>query len=845
MERLIFRCLMVAMLALAAGCGDYSGSADSGDGSQDEADDGAQSPGAGGGDEPGGSDNDDDTEDTGGETPDADSGGDAGNDLVNGKSLYASQCQSCHGASGQGGVGPSLTSASSCPSCASFDTLWVRIRDTMPSSNPSSCDEACGRDVAAYIMNGFSTESPDGGGGGSGGGGSDPDEPGSPDTPDEPDDPDAPDEPDDPDQPDMPDEPEPPAATCSVEFSYQSVWNTGFVADVTIRNFSGADIDGWAVEFTFPNNQLITNDWNTVLSQSGAAVRALPESYNSAIANNGSTSFGFQGTHDGISELPQDVRLDAPGCTTTAPPDGGGDTGGGEDEPVACGEVPAAPRLLRLLTRWEYERTVHDLTGLSGNFAENFPTEARIQGYDNNAKVALVTDRHVDEYIAAAEDIGERAVAERKSALLGCDPDADSNCARSFVEGFGRLAFRRPLTTQERDQYLELFDSSLSATFDEGMSLAVAAFLSSPQFLYRSETGVDIGNGRYRLGDYEIASSLSYLLWGSLPDEDLLQAAASGALREAEGRLAQTERMLADPRARERFADFATQWLGTGYLLGSFKDPEIFPGLTDEVRRAMVEELSRFVNHVAFDSTDGTLDELYSADYVFVNGPLRQYYGLPGSSTDANFVQQPADATRGGILGLGAVLASHAHSNESSPIKRGVFVRERLLCQDLPDPPPDVDTTPPGLDPTLTTRDRFAQHTSDPNCAACHQYIDGTGFGLERYDGAGGYRTTENGLTIDDSGELVDREGFNTGTSDAFSGPLQLAEIVRQTEAARACVVQQYYRYSHGYVETGSDECALEEQLAEFADDGYSLRSLLINTVAADEYILRRAGGNE
>ncbi|MFP5305936.1 MAG: DUF1592 domain-containing protein, partial [Gammaproteobacteria bacterium] len=723
-------------------------------------------------------------------------------------------CQSCHGTTGEGGIGPALTGTASCPSCASFDTLWPRIRDTMPSTDPARCGEACARDVAAYILNGFSTAPPDDGGGG-----------GPAPTP-------AP-------TPTPGPTPPPPAATCAVELSYPSVWNTGFVAEVVIRNFSGASVDGWKVEFTFPNDQQITNDWNTVLTQSGAAVVAAPESYNATIADGGSVSFGFQGTHGGTSELPRDLRLEAPGCVTAAPPP---DDGGGE-EPVACGELPAAPRLLRLLTRWEYARSVRDLTGLDGDFTTDLPIEARIEGYDNNARIGVVTDRHADEYLAAAEAIAARAVAERRSALLPCNPDTDAACAQTFIERFGRRAFRRPLSAQEREQYLAMFDETLSPGFDDGMRLVIAAMLSAPPFLYRSETGSALGDGRYRLDDYEIASSLSYLLWGSTPDDTLLDAAASGALRSASGRLAQAERLLADARARERFADFATQWLGTSYLLGAFKDPDIFPRLTDDVRRAMVEELSRFVNHVAFDSADGTLDELYTADYVFVNGPLRAYYGLPGSTTDAAFVQQPADATRGGILALGAVLAAHAHSNESSPIKRGVFVRERLLCQDLPDPPPDVDTTPPGLDQSLTTRERFARHTSDPACASCHQYIDGTGFGLERYDGAGGHRTSENGREVDDSGELVDREGFNTGTSDPFRGPRQLAAIIASTEAARGCAVKQFYRYARGYVETAADDCALEALHSGFAEDGYRLRSLLTRLIASDEFVLRREGG--
>ena len=744
-------------------------------------------------------------------------GDDLGATLQRGAQRYAQQCASCHGGSGQGGVGPALTNTTSCPSCASFDSLWPRIRDTMPMSNPGACDESCARDVAAYILNGFSTVPP---GGTPTPTPSSTPPPGATPTPVPTATPTA--------------TPPPPKATCSAEFKYPSVWNTGFVGEVTIHNFSGARIDGWEVRFTFPNDQVVTNDWNTVLAQSGAAVTALPESYNAGIDDGASVTFGFQGTHGGTADVPTDLRLEAAGCVVETPPPG---NGGGD--PVACAEQPAAPRLLRLLTRREFAQSVRDLTGLDGDFTANLPVEALVQGYDNNARVAVVTERHAEEYLEAARTIAERAVSGRRDALLPCAP-TEADCARRFVEQFGLRAFRRPLLAAERDALVALFDDELSPGFDEGMVLAITAMLGSPAFLYRSETGADIGGGTYRLDGYETASSLSYLIWGSVPDQALLDAAAAGRLGDADERRQQAQRMLADPRARTQFADFATQWLGTGYLLGSFKDPEIFPRLTDDVRRAMAEELSRFVNHVAFDSTDGTLTELYTADYVFVNGPLRDYYGLPGAATDAAFVQQPAGTQRGGLMGLGAVLAAHAHSNESSPIKRGVFVRERLLCQDLPDPPPDVDTTPPGLDPNLTTRERFARHTADPGCSACHRYIDGTGFGLERYDGAGGYRSTENGQPVDDSGELYAREGLNTETRDPFRGPRELAQILAGTTAARQCAVTQYYRYSHGYVEADADRCQIEELQARFADSGYKLEALITDWVGSDEFILRR-----
>lgn len=783
--------------------------------------------------------------------------GDATPSLSRGKRDYGQYCQSCHGAAGDGGVGPALY-GSDCPSCTSMQTLVPRIDTTMPSSNPARCQGQCATDVAAYIRAGFSDEAPagdggqagggsggdtgggsnDGGGdtggssgdGGTGGGDSGGDSGGNSGGETPPD--------------------NTPDPTCAVTMRYQSSWNTGFVAQVVIDNFSGAAIDGWEVRFTFPNDQRVTNNWNSDLVQTGADVSARNVSYNGLIEDGSSRDFGFQGEHGGANQLPETVELIADGCVTktqTADNGGGADpdpdpdpgNGDGGDDPVTACAAPA-PRTLRLLTRREYERSIVALTGLDEDFAIDFPVEARVAGYDNNARVAVVTSRHIDEYIAAAEAIAEQAVATRRNAMLGCSPS--DGCLNDYIDRFGRLAFRRPLTTAERDYYRSLNRDELTGgDFDTAMELVTAAILASPNFLYRSEVGEPASGQGYRLSGYETAAAMAYLLWGAPPDDALLDAAADGDLATPAGRLTQAERLLADTRARAQIDDFARQWMGTYRIAEQFKDTERFPRFDDSVRESMIEEFSRFVNHVFHDSGDGSYQELLTADYVFVDGTLRNFYRLPGSTSDNQFTRQPVpDTTRGGVLSTGSLTASHAHSNESSPIKRGVFVRERLLCQDLPDPPPDVDTTPPGLDPSLTTRERFRRHTDDPNCQSCHQYIDGIGFGFERYDAVGDYRETENEQTVDDSGELVDREGFRTGTNEAFFGPDQLAQLLADSPSAQACAVKQYYRYARGYVEGEPDACTLESLTQSFADGNFKLRQMLLDLIADESFVQRR-----
>ena len=755
--------------------------------------------------------------DGGSEPPPAAGDPDAGR----GQGLYAQQCASCHGASGKGGIAQAIDSPENCPSCASQSSLAAYIDAEMPDSNPASCTGSCAQDIAAFIRAQIYTdasEPPVGDGGGDGGTGGDPDP--------------------DPD-PDPPPPPPAPKATCSVDFRYASEWNSGFVAEVLVINDGDEEVSDWEVRFNFPDGQVIGNRWNTELQQSGAAVVAKPKDYNRTIGPGSSQSFGFQGEHGGSNGFPQELAMDAEGCVVEAPvPEPP------PPEDTACADNAPAPRLQRLLTRWEYDRTLRDLIGLPMNsqLSANFPVEARKEGYDNNARVNVITSRHVDEYLLAAQAAAEYAVAQHPELLYDCNPGTAS-CKAEFVSELGRRAFRRPLSNEERQRYEALFADELSGgSFDTGVETVVAAMLLSPNFLYRSEVGTESTQaGLFVLSAWERASALSYLIWGSTPDDQLLDAAASGALNNAAGREAQASRLLADPRAREQMAEFGRQWLGTDYFFGLFKDPDVYPRFNDQVRESMDTELVAFLNHVSFDSGDGSLLELLLADYVMVDGTLRQFYGLPGNTSDPNFSQQPVSGgIRGGVLGLGAVLASHAHATESSPIKRGVFVRERLLCHDLPDPPPDVDTTPPGLDPSLTTRERFAQHTDNENCASCHKFIDGLGFGLERYDGVGDYRSTENGKTVDDSGELHGREGFQANTIDSFFGGRQLAQLLADSDSAKRCAVVQHYRFARGYLEQGADDCSLDNLETAFRDDNLRLQDLLINFVRQDSFVLRR-----
>ncbi len=522
---------------------------------------------------------------------------------------------------------------------------------------------------------------------------------------------------------------------------------------------------------------------------------------------------------------------------------GEGTDGSDSDDDVpelACEDGTPGPRSLRLLTRSEYANTVSDLLGIELPDIASVPIEPRVEGYDNNAQASLVTARHVEAYLGVAKDAAADAVEQSAPTLAGCMP-ADPGCARSFVESFGARALRRPLTELEVDHYLDQFDTQAAdGDFYEGMRMSIEAMLISPGFLYRSEMGEPVGDGLFRLTPYETASLLSYTFWGSMPDEALMAAASAGDLDEPEGIAEQARRLLDSPRGRTRIADFATQWLETTSLLSVNKDADVFPTFGDDVRLAMVEEERRFVEHVVFDS-EQTIGELFTAEYTFVNDALAQFYGLPSpGSNELVRVDLPADGERGGLLTMGSFLASHAHANETSPVARGVTVRERLMCQPLSPPPPDVDATPPEVDPSATTRERYAQHSEDPVCAGCHVLIDPIGFGFEGFDGVGAFRTQENGMTVDESGvveSLIDDDG--KVSSAPFSGAKELGMVLADNAEVQRCVMEQYFHFVSGRADLSGDECTLQEIGRRLEDSGGNLHEAFVELTQLQSFTIR------
>ncbi len=467
--------------------------------------------------------------------------------------------------------------------------------------------------------------------------------------------------------------------------------------------------------------------------------------------------------------------------------------------------------------------------------AEDFPVESRPEGYlyDNSAEAGLVTSTHADRYMTAAAEVAARAL-EDTGAWLPCDEgDDEATCAERFAREFGLRALRRPLSEEEVGRYR---DRVLAGTsFDEGLSIALQVMLMSPDFLYRFEVGEPLGDGSYRLTPYETAAAMSYLYWGSGPDRALLDAAAAGTLDTAEGIATEARRLLEDERARELVGVFAAQWLGIEPVLTTEKSDEF--GAFDELRQDMLDETSEFVRHVVFDR-GGRLEELLRADYTIATDELAALYGVAGPGTGGMGLIELGD-DRSGILSHASVLATTAHSDQTSPILRGLWVRERLLCQELGTPPANAGTVPE-IDEDATTRERYEQHTADPSCYACHQYIDDVGFGFENFDPIGAWRDTDMGMPVDAQGDMNDVEGIATGTSAPYYGVDELAEILLSSERLGDCVTRQVWRFAMGGEETDAQACALEEVEDSFVAADRDITELLVSVATHESFTRRR-----
>jgi len=548
-------------------------------------------------------------------------------------------------------------------------------------------------------------------------------------------------------------------------------------------------------------------------------------------------------------------------------------------ERVSASNTASTPdQLLRRLTHSQYNNTVRDLLADYSRPADRFPPEDFVNGFKNQLRTQGMPPMLAEVYSASAEKLALNAFrAGDVNGLVPCNPSTlrepqgrpepgrgttssglprapsrgtatsagDTRCRDQFVRSFGMRAFRRPLTDVEFQRYAALFDAQAPQPGKTGQFLGragvvVEAMLQSPKFLFHAEGA----GGRFR--DYDIASRLAYFLWDTMPDQRLLDAAAAGELRTADGLERVARRMLDQPLARQAVDEFFAQWLRFDRVLGSVKDRRRYPEFTPELAAMMVQETRMLLDNLIWN--DGNFMEAFTAEYSFLNSDLASLYGVPAPSGEFELVRFPADSHRSGLLGQASFLASNAGPVETSPTARGIFIREQLLCQHVPNPPPGVNTQVPEPDANrpLARRQRMQAHVENPTCASCHRLMDPIGFGLENYDASGRWRDSEV-IEFESAGrratvkkvELpIDGKGEIAGLADsAFSEPKQIGRLLAASPACQECVVKQVFRYAFGRVETRADRETIRRTLATFRDSGFKFKELLIALVRSPQFL--------
>lgn len=519
------------------------------------------------------------------------------------------------------------------------------------------------------------------------------------------------------------------------------------------------------------------------------------------------------------------------------PPVAGQPTTGPGGSAQVCQTPNPGTAPLRRLSNAEYRNTlqdvfdeVPDIQVLVDRATAEFPSEPESLGFRNSAEFLTVQPLLAQNYMEAAEVIA-REVAT--SGLLSCDSAAQRECGLEHISSLGERLYRRALTTDEMARYEGVLDAALSEYgFDVAMEWVVFTMLQSPRFLYRVEAGVASEDSvAARLAPDELATRLAYMYWQSTPDKALMErvrAIDSQNPRAIEGLVRE---MLTDARASRLF-QFFREWLDLDHLSEFERDPEVFPDLDEDIHHWFQEETRVFVADL-LTREDGSLTELLTAPYTYVNGGLSRHYGL-GDVTGDTF-QRVDSPERSGVL-TQATLLSHDKPYRTSIVRRGLKIRTDFLCQNIPAPPNDVPLTLGTVGETVTQRERLEQHLTDENCAGCHLALDTIGVVFENFDAVGRYRT------LDEGGETIDVASRLLGTRDA-DGPIanvrELGARLAASQDVRECYVKQTFRFFFGREVEAADACSLMRMQQAFENSDHNLTELLVSLAQADAFLYR------
>lgn len=523
------------------------------------------------------------------------------------------------------------------------------------------------------------------------------------------------------------------------------------------------------------------------------------------------------------------------------------DTGSPADpaSPVGATAARGALTPLRRLTRIEYLNALHDLFPSVNPTLPALPADVAVAGFENAAEAQQPSDVLVSRNEAIANLYAEAVAKDPSSlrAIVDCTdwstPTKASACTDSFFAKTGTRIFRRPLTKEERHRLLERFQAWQGAVdFEAAVQLTLSAMLQSPQFLYRVETvpkGQAAGSA-YVVDGYTLATRLSFFLWESVPDEELLDAAAHGELDTEEGARTAAQRMLEDDRAQRVFWDFPRQWLGLDRIAlaeHQTRSAEVDPSWSSATQSSANEEMRLFVTNTL--ARGGTFRDLMTSRRAWVDGEMARVYGLPApaDSTAWTETKLPADE-RAGLLTRVSFLAGYSHAGATSPPVRGNALQLRFLCSLPTSPPANADLsqpTPAPGDGPKTTRTLFETRTQGASCQSCHQGLNGFGFGLENFDAAGHFRTSENGLAIDARGLIV-----GTDVDGPYNGAHDLSEAIARSGTVHECATRQMVRYALGRA-PAADEASTVSALAKgFMESDGDLRALLLSIATSPTF---------
>jgi mono/diheme cytochrome c family protein len=418
----------------------------------------------------------------------------------------------------------------------------------------------------------------------------------------------------------------------------------------------------------------------------------------------------------------------------------------------------------------------------------------------------------------------------------GAATGEERRCATTIVTNLARRAFRRPVTTREVDHVLSYFDMgrAKNGSFDAGVQLALRRILADPAFLFRAERDPESvrSGAAYRVSDLELASRLSFFLWSSIPDDDLLRVATNQQLRNADVYAAQVKRMLADPRADALVTNFAGQWLQLRNLQRSTPDLMAYPEFDDGLRQGFRRETELLFTSLMRE--DRSVLELLTADYTFVNERLARHYGIPGvAGSRFRRVSIPNEERRG-LLGHGSMLLVTSHANRTSPVKRGKWILENLMGSPPPPPPPNVPPLDESNNPARpqTMKERMAQHRANPTCANCHRLMDPIGLAMENFDGIGAWRARDSGVRIDTSTQLAD------GTS--VNGIVELRQaLLRRPEVFVRTLTENLLTYALGRALSADDMPVVRAILRDAARQNYRFSSLVQGIVTSAPFQMR------